>query len=184
MKFKSILIISIFSCISALHGQSDFFSVGLEAQQYPTGFIPGIRAELGLSNQSTLEFRIGANIFDHQGFGVQEEESGEGSGGSIGYRYYFSNYYDKFFLGVRIDIWLNRVDWRDGLELPSGPIAGTSNIIVFQPTIICGYVFQLGDHFRTTPTISGGLEWNVKTEGEPTGEGPIILWGLNLGYRI
>ena len=28
------------------------------------------------------------------------------------------------------------------------------------------------------------FEFNVKTEGLPMGEGPILLLGINLGYRI
>ena len=182
---RLIFVITIFltTCFTTTYAQGDFFTVGLEGQQYPTGYLPGIRAELGLSDHISLSFRLGANIFDHENFGVQFMETGSGSGASVGLRYYFSHDYDKFFIGVRSDFWRNRVDWQD-FDINDQIIEGTSNIIVVQPTVIGGYVFQLGDHFRITPTLAGGFEWNVQTEGEPTGEGAILLWGLNLEYRI
>jgi hypothetical protein len=42
----------------------------------------------------------------------------------------------------------------------------------------------MGDNWIFTPGIAFGVEINVKTEGEPVGEGAIILVGLMLGKRF
>lgn len=160
-----------------------YFDVGLEIQQYPTGFLFGIRSEVGLSPHNALDIRVGYNLLDHQGFGVHQSEKGGGLGFSLGYRHYFKSNNEGFFLGVRSDLWWNEVDWKDNIG-EADELSGTSRIIVLQPTAIGGYRYLFTDHWLVTPTVAFGAEFNVKTKGAGVGEGPIFLWGVNLAYRF
>ena len=157
--------------------------LGLEAQQYPTGYLVGIRGELGLNERQGISLRLGYNGLDHQDFGVHDSEIGGGFGGSLGYRYYFRAPRRGLYLGARIDLWNNDIDWEDNIG-QSDELRGESTVLVLQPTAQIGYLFLLRDHWIITPTLAFGAEINVRTSGEPTGEGAILLWGLKLAYRL
>ncbi|MEZ4688023.1 MAG: DUF3575 domain-containing protein [Bacteroidia bacterium] len=151
-------------------------SVGIEFQAYPTGFIPGLRAELPLGTHSEASFRLGYQIIDHQDFGVQDDETGSGFGGTLGYRYYLKEARSGFFGGLRSDLWFNQIDWEtDGTT-------GQSNITVLQPTLEAGYRFWLGDNISIAPALGFGVEWNVATNGAETGQGAILLGGLSMVF--
>ncbi len=154
-----------------------------EFQVYPTGFIPGIAYDHHIGISSALSFRLGANIFDHRDLGVQDDEDGNGFGGSVGYRKYFSESRSKWHWGLRTDVWFSNVDWQN--IGPQGEvIMGETSITVIQPTASFGYAFVSEGGFYVSPAISYGVEWNVRTEGEPTGEGLIILIGVQAGKRF
>ncbi len=175
--------ILIATILQAQDNKSLGLDLGLEAQQYPTGYLLGLRAELELQEKQSLSLRLGYNGLDHQDFGVHESEIGGGFGGSIGYRYYFKAPRRGIYLGAGVDLWNNVIDWKDNIGA-SDEIVGESTILVLQPTAQIGYLFLLNNHWIITPTLAFGAEINIQTEGEPTGEGAILLWGLNLAYRL
>jgi len=162
---------------------SRFVDMGLEIQQYPTGFLLGVRMELSLAAHHSMEMRLGYNTLDHKDFGVHESEIGGGLGGTLGYRYYFKEKKEGFFLGGRMDFWWNSVDWMDNIG-SGNEVWENTKVGVFQPTAIGGYLFLLADQVVITPTLAAGVEVNVITRGEPVGQGAILLWGLNLAYRF
>lgn len=170
------------SHVFAQDKQHQYKDVGLEIQQYPTGFLYGLKLELGIKSHHAIDFRLGYNSLDHQDFGVHDSEIGGGFGGSIGYRYYFNSLPKGFFLGVRTDLWFNEIDWEDIENMDT--VLGNTSVIVLQPTGMIGYSFLFKDHFVLTPTLALGAEINIKTKGEPVGEGAIVLWGLNFLYRF
>jgi len=180
---KLSLCFALFVWMNTLFGQETnekYFELGLEGQQYPTGYLFGARAEIGLASHHALDFRIGYNALDHKDFGVHDTEEGGGFGGTIGYRYYFNPEHESWFVGARTDVWFNKVDWTD-LE----PEAESStDVVVLQPTLIGGYRWAFNDHFALTPTLAFGAEINIVTDGEEVGQGAIFLWGLNLTYRF
>ncbi|MEM9920166.1 MAG: hypothetical protein AAF990_18865 [Bacteroidota bacterium] len=159
-------------------------ALGIEFQAYPTGIMPGLRFDLGLGAQSSVNLRLGLNILDHRDLGVQDDENGIGFGGSLGYRYHMSSNKAKWFGGIRADLWFNEVDWEDESGRDEA-LKGTTNIIVFQPTVEAGYIFSLGDKgWYFTPNLSFGFEINVKTDGEEVGEGAVLLVGFSFGKRF
>ena len=155
-----------------------YYSLGVEMQLYPTGFLLGARGEIGFSQQS-IDFRIGYNFINHRDQGVQANEEGGGYGFTLGYRYYLNLPNDRFFIGVRSDFWFNEIIWQDE---NSG--SGTTNIVVLQPTVNCGYVFLIKENWTITPTLAFGWEMNIFKRGEPVGQGAILLIGLNLSHRF
>ncbi len=184
MKITCLLLLSLFfTSLSAQDDSNHFRDIGLEIQQYPTGYLLGLRAEWELTPHHNITLRAGYNGLDHQDFGVHESEIGGGFGGTLGYRYYFKPNAQAFFLGARADLWQNEVDWKDNIGTP-GALFGTTDVWVLQPTAIAGYLFLLQDHWVFTPTLAFGAEINIKTTGAPVGEGAIVLWGLQLAYRI
>lgn len=176
--FWLFLLIGFFNLSQSL-AQVAPYSIGVEAQVYPTGYLLGFRGELAISDRDAIDIRLGTNIFDHRELGVQDEETGHGFGFTIGYRKYFSDQKLRWFGGIRNDFWWNSVDW-----VNSNNEVGMTDIFVLQPTAIAGFVFQLNDRFNFTPTVAFGFEVNASTDGEPTGEGAIILGGINFDYRF
>lgn len=173
---SSVLILLLFLGIHA-YGQHNLC---LELQVYPTGVIPSIGLAKQLGNSSELQFRIGANILDHKDFGVQDSEKGAGLGGSLGYRIFKTSDRNKFYLGLRTDLWKNKIDWSSGTQ----PIIarGESQILVLQPTAEIGYRFsKFKKQWFIQPAISFGREFNIQTIGAEIGQGWILLAGLSVG---
>jgi len=157
--------------------------VGIELQVYPTGFIPGIHLEYEVSEQSSVQGRLGYNVVRHRDLGVHEEERGGGFGGTLGYRYYFKPQRKGWMLGARCDLWWNEVNWKDEIGLIS-EVSGTTNVTVLQPTAEVGYVLPLKNSFIFLPTLSLGAEINVNTKGAEVGQGAILLVGATLAKRF
>lgn len=154
------------------------YEIGLELQAYPTGIIPGIRLEKYINARSSINLRLGYQIIDHRDLGVHDNEEGSGYGASIAYRRFFSSSNKGLSLALRTDLWFNEIDWQDELS------SGTSNITVVQPTLMAEYSFRPNPKISITPSLSFGWEWNVSTDGEPTGEGAIVLVGCTFGIDI
>lgn len=169
--------------VRAQDSKAKYLEAGIEVQQYPTGFLLGIRSAVSVTTHQALELRIGYNLLDHQDFGVQEDEKGAGLGFTLGYRYFFREDHRKWFLGVRADLWFNEVDWKNNIGLVD-EMSGTTNVTVLQPTLITGYYWRVNDHFAICPTLAAGAEINIITDGAEVGEGAILLWGLNITYRL
>ncbi len=153
--------------------------VGIEFQIYPTGILPGVRLSRDFGARHAVHVRLGANIFNHRDWGKHPEEKGSGWGGTLGYRHYFRDGYQGLFAGLRADVWRNTVQWKR--DVPAG--AGTSRIVVWQPTAEAGYAFVSG-RLVLAPALAFGAEFNVVTDGEPTGEGLILLGGVTVAYRF
>jgi len=169
--------------IGSVYLDAQNVSLGIEAQKYPAGHILGGRIDIGVGDQNDLNFRVGYNFARHQDFGVHEDETGGGWGGSLGFRHYFNPEKTKWFLGIRTDVWFNTIDWKDFIGMPN-ELRGTTDITVLQPVIEGGYGFLLNKNLFLAPSISFGYEWNARVEGEEVGEGAILLGGVQLSYRF
>lgn len=153
-----------------------------ELQVYPTGIIPGIRLEKNFAQHHAAHIRVGAQFINHRGYGKQEKEKGYGYGTSFGYKRYFSGNFKGVSLGLKCDLWQNFIRWRNLINTPAES-SGKTEIYVIQPTVELGYTILKKSNLLITPTCAVGFEWNVKTEGQPTGEGAIILFGVLIGKR-
>lgn len=180
---KKLLILTCFLfCHLLIHGQNTV-EVSFETQVYPTGIIPGIRWSKSVSGTDRFLIRVGYNWFRHRDLGVHDDERGGGFGATVGYMKYFNDEQKGWYGALKNDIWFNSVDWTD--NLPTGTqMTGETSIIVLQPTAELGYSFLLKNDLIFTPTLAFGFEWNVRTKGEPTGEGAILLVGVQFGKRF
>jgi hypothetical protein len=143
--------------------------LNFEFQAYPTGLIPGLRYEHSLNENSSALIRLGYNWIRHRDLGVHDDERGDGFGFTLGYTHHIS----KFDLSLKSDLWWNSINWKDNISMPN-ELTGNSKITVLQPTIEVAYL--VSDRFR--PTVALGYEWNVKTDGQETGQGAILLIGI------
>ena len=158
-------------------GHSQLY-LGPEVQVYPTGIIPGIRFETDLNEKSAINFRLGFQWIRHRDLGVHEDERGDGYGISVGYKRYLTSDKTGFSLSLRLDLWNNSLEWKDNIG-ETDEISGLTDIIVLQPTLVLEDAFTLWDGTLLIPSIGFGYEWNIKTDGEPTGEGAILLVGVS-----
>ena len=174
------IIATFLMCFFAARSQ-EILDLSFEFQAYPTGLIPGIHLEKSINNKSTLLFRLGYNWFRHRDLGVHDDERGGGIGGTVGYKRFFKEGYQGWSLAVKNDVWWNEVDWYD-IGVNDNRTEGETSITVLQPTAELGYTFVKNESLIITPTLAFGVEWNVRTEGEPTGEGPIVLIEIIYSY--
>ena len=145
--------------------------------------IPGIQIERGFAERNAIHLRLGYQFIRHADLGVHEDERGDGYGFTLGYKRYLKDGFRAWFWGVRNDVWFNTLDWKDNIgELNEA--GGTSEIVVLQPTVEAGYLFELRESAFFTPTIAFGYEINVETQGADVGEGAILLIGFQLGIRF
>lgn len=170
---------------TALPAQTSASSIGIEFQAYPTGLIPGLRFDYNFASRHGVQLRAGYNWVRHRDLGVQDNEEGDGFGGTLGYRFYFRDGWTGWFAGARCDLWRNQLDWQDKDDNGVVTGSGTSKITVIQPTAEGGYLFTLGNGgWFLAPSLAFGVEVNVKTEGAPMGEGTILLVGVCVGKRF
>ncbi len=159
--------------------------LGIEMQWYPAGYQFMATSEMSLSSKDALHGKIGYNMAHRQGFSPYNDlENGGGLGFTLGYHRYFKDGFKGLYIGGRVDFWWLTIDWEDDLA-SANPRMGTTKITVFQPTGELGYMYQLAD----TPwaigiNVSVGWEVNIKTEGDPVGEGAIGLLGVRGRYLL
>lgn len=182
MKLKPAFTLALLFFSAVCIGQNKTFDLNVECQVYPTGIIPGLRLEHAFAQKNAVHLRLGYQIIDHRDLGKHDDETGSGYGLTVGYKRYFKQGFKGFSLALRNDIWFNDIDWVN----TSGILTtqGNTDVTVVQPTLEAGWLFVSGKKFIFSPTLAFGYEINVKTKGEPTGEGAILLMGLLFGYRF
>lgn len=165
-----------------MSAQGKTLKIGAELQGYPTGVIPGLRADLYFSDAAKIHARAGYNIVRHGDAGEHDDERGGGFGFTLGYDILpFASH--RWTFGVRSDLWFNEVDWYD-IQPDDSRISGTSNVTVLQPTLQAGYRIPFGEKVELLPTLAFGYEFNVRTEGAEIGHGAILLAGIVLNFEI
>jgi len=190
MLFKSLrwlfLLVVVFDGSTLAHAQSGSFlpepkrpysSLAFELQAYPTGIIPGFTYERFVSQNSALHFRVGGQVIRHEDYGEHDDERGEGLGGSLGYRRYWSH---GISLGTRVDLWANSLDWTDNIGEPNER-TGQTDVLVLQPVVEATLRKFFSPKWFVQPSVAAGFEINVHTDGEDTGEGFIFLGALAVG---
>lgn len=145
--------------------------IGLGSQLYPTGLIVTAHATIPVSRRVDLSALGGFNLADRGDFGEHAQEEGDGGGFGLRWRWHFRPDGNGFHLGMRTDLWFLTIDWTD----PGS--AGVTKVTVLQPTGLVGWRRVLGPHVAFEVSAALGAEINVRTRGEPVGEGAILLGG-------
>ena len=152
--------------------------IGAEFQWYPTGTISSLHLAFNARMHHSVLVQLGYNKANRKDNGEKDNEKGGGWGGAIGYRYYFKPFPHKFFLGAKTGLWRLNIDWVEGAQ------TGESKTWTLQPAFEIGYTFIINDQAFITPSISNGVEINMKTQGEKVGQGFITLIGISAGVRF
>lgn len=155
-------------------------SAGVSFQAYPAGIIGNAVYTFPSATNHALSLYAGFNATDRRDWGKHDDETGSGVGAGLGWRYFFKGAPAGFFTGARADLWFLQIDWvRDPRE------TGVTDITVLQPTAQLGYAFApVYSPWLFDLSVSLGAEINVQTDGEPVGEGAILLVGVGVGYRF
>ena len=152
--------------------------IGGEFQWYPSGKIASLHVAFNAIMHHSVLVRVGYNKINRDDNSEKDIEKGSALGGGIGYRYYFRLLPHKLFVGARADLWRMKIDWAEGLQ------TGQTTTWTVRPTFEIGYTFIIKDWAFITPSISNGMEINLKTEGEKVDQGFITLIGISAGFRI
>jgi len=156
-------------------------TLGMEFQAYPAGLMPGLSYALGLGSNHEVNFRAGMNFAKRNDWGVQLDERGSGFGVTLGYRYRMQLWNQIFSIGPRCDIWDMDINYEDSRFMGPMAVRSTTEILVVQPTVELAWWKRLGEGpWELGLSLSNGYEINVRTEGEPVGEGFITLIGVNI----
>lgn len=184
MSFRLACIFTLCLPYFAVHGQDGrrAWAAGLDMQVYPAGLISGLRAEYSLDPIQNLNLRIAYNLARRQDFGKHDDERGGGFGGGIGYRRFGIRERLPFFAGIRVDWWELTIDWQQ--KVNSIQTSSSTRLGVLQPTVEFGYDWRVHESWSLIATVSVGAEINVISQGEPVGEGAILLFGLNAIFRF
>jgi hypothetical protein len=151
---------------------------GGEFQGYFKGYTAALHLAYNFSIHHSFQLRLGYNKNNLKDKGKHDNEEGGGHGGSLGYRYYFLVRPHGFFLGVHADLWRLSIDWRQG------NVTGNSKIWALQPSVEMGYMILINDMFFITPSVSAGVQSNIKTEGQAIGDGFIMMTGISAGWKF
>jgi len=183
-KYLSIVLLLGLLWSQNVHAQdARLLKIGFEFQAYPTGIIPGFTVERKVARNHALHLRFGYQEIRHQDYGVHDDERGSGYGGTLGYRYFPKRQHHGWGLGVRADLWVNNLDWKDNIGL-ANEAQGRTRVVVLQPTAELSYSLMLNKKWYVAPSAAFGYEINISTRGEDVGEGAIWLLGFSTGWRI
>jgi hypothetical protein len=152
--------------------------IGGEFQWHPSGTVTSLHVAFNAKMHHSVLVSLGYNKINRDENSDKDVEKGSGWGGTIGYRYYFRLLPHKFFVGARAGLWRKKIDWAQDLQ------TGETTTWTIQPTFEIGYTFIINDWAFITPSVSNGVEINMKTEGEKVGQGFITLIGISAGFRI
>jgi hypothetical protein len=107
----------------------------------PAGLIPCIRLERGFAEKNAAHLRLGYQVIDHGDQGEHDDETGHGYGFTLGYKRFLKKGFKGVHLGLRNDVWFNKINWEHNVYAPIEPTSGTTKIIVVQPTLEAGWTF-------------------------------------------
>ena len=152
--------------INATLWAQPFMSV--EAQGYPTGIITTAIFGMQTCQKTCYYIRAGYNYTDRKSAGKQINERGGGPGFGIGLDNTIITKNLRF--GFRADLWRMKIDYRQNSSTE------TTRITMIQPTALLSW--QLIPNIYVSASF--GWEFNIRTQGEPVGEGSILLIGLGV----
>jgi hypothetical protein len=146
--------------------------IGLSVQFYPAGIIATANAELFFNRKSSMFFRLGGNFANRKDYSpYNDNEKGNGFGGTIGYRYHFNLKKGNIIVGLNTDVWNMWINWKDNIAEPN-QIEGQTYTMVLQPWLEAGYFVNIKKSpLQVGLTTGFGREINVITNGEVVGQG-------------
>lgn len=159
--------------------------LGLSVQFYPAGIISTANAELFLKEKTSVIFRLGSNFANRKDFSpYNDNEKGNGFGGTIGYRKHFNLRKGNIIVGFNTDIWNMWIDWKNDIG-EINQTQGTSYTLVLQPWVEGGYFFSIKQSPLQLGISTGfGREINVDTNGKNVGQGWMNSVLLHFQYAI
>jgi hypothetical protein len=176
---RSLGLIGLAAAVSmALPAHAGQYQPGAEFRGYPSGEIISGFLGTDLGNHYYGSASLSYNFAQRGSNGKHDDENGGGIGGGVTVDKYFRPGQLGWFLGGRAELFGLSIDYRN----PG--VSGTSDILVFQPTVRGGYAWAFDHgHYGLQLGLSFGGEINVHTRGEAVGDGAIVLGGVAFTFK-
>ncbi|MEP6700797.1 MAG: hypothetical protein ABJA85_05760 [Bacteroidota bacterium] len=181
-KLTSLIVFIISFSITSLSQDMGYTTtdVGGEFQWQPDGSIFNLQLAFNAKIHHSFLIRGGYNKARLKRTPSHDSEEGNGWGGSLGYRYYFSILPKRFFLGLKVGVWKETVHW-------SVPVTESdTKFLIYQPAVEAGYTFLINDQFFITPHFTAAYQIKANNKGDEVayGEGFVPMAGISAGWRF
>ncbi|MCZ6705026.1 MAG: hypothetical protein O6942_03915 [Bacteroidetes bacterium] len=165
---------------------------GVSVQIYPAGQIVQAKALIHNGVRTDIRLYVGVNRARRKDYGKKDHEEGLGAGVGIDLAHLTGSKISGVYYGGKLDLWYLNIDW-EHVENPCPPSTkclapailrtGETKIFVVQPTATLGYRYALKNGSAALEfSVSLGAEINAYTDGDPVGEGLILLGGLAIDF--
>lgn len=183
MQKRLVVLIGIFTIsISSRSQDVGYRTVDVGGEYRYTNDGPVINLQLGFNAEEhhSIVARAGYRKVSGETRSNHTAESGNGWGGSLGYRYHFSVVPKRFFIGIGAGLWNMNVTWS------TPEVEGTTRLLVLQPALEAGYTLIINDYLFITPSVSASLQTTLGTKGEAVayGTGFTPMAGISIGWRF
>jgi hypothetical protein len=179
-KIITILIISTGSLVS--FGQMaeigyNTVDVGAEFQYYKDGKFIGLHFATNAKLHHSFHGEIGYYIAGDPTAAFYYNQNKGGIGLGFGYRYYTMLRPHAFFIGVKANLFSNKVTLTT--QTPEN-----YNSTIFIPALETGYMILINDMFFITPTVAIGYKTNLRSELKGDEKKAVGLFGISMGFKF
>ena len=151
--------------------------VGAEFQWYKDGKFIGLHLASNAKLHHSIHAEIGYYIAGDPTAAFYNNQNEGGLGLGLGYRYYTMLRPRAFFIGVKANLFSNKIT----LNTPT-PESYTS--MFFIPAIETGYMFLVNDMFFITPTAAVGYKTNLQNVMKVETKKAVGLFGISCGFKF
>lgn len=184
---KQVLLLILPVLLSRYASAQDFgyrtTDIGAGYQYYPHGSVYTLHASFNAKLNHSFQLKFGFNqLSPHKTH--NHLENGEGWGGGIGYRYYFTPVTKRFYAGINADIWVMKIliDYSPA----GGPALFPKNAACIEPSVETGYTFLINEAVFITPYAAAGFQATSQTTAtdQQYGKGFFPAVGIRAGIRF
>ena len=180
MKKVSALFLLLF-ILNASHGQDVGYNttdVGAEFQWYEDGMFIGLHTAINAKLHHSFHGEVGYYIAGDPTASYYANQDKGGLGLGLGYRYYTKLRPHAFFIGVKANLFTNRIvllGTQDQEEHTSK---------IFLPAFEAGYIILINDLFFITPSVAVGYKTNLESTISLDEKKAVGLFGISLGTKF
>ena len=151
--------------------------VGAEFQWYKDGKFIGLHFASNAKLHHSIHGEVGYYMAGDPTGAFYNNQNKGGLGLGLGYRYYTMLRPHAFFIGVKANMFSNKII----LNTPT-PESYTS--LIFIPAIETGYMFLINHMFFITPTAAVGYKMNLQDAMKVETKKAVGLLGISTGFKF
>jgi len=152
--------------------------IGGEFQWYKDGKFVGLHLAANSKLHNSFHAEIGYYIAGDPAASYYDNQNKGGLGLGLGYRYYTMYRPHAFFIGVKINLFTNKII----LVGTQDPETHTSKIFI--PSLETGYMILINDMFFITPSVSLGYKTNLESIMKLDDKKAVALIGISTGFKF
>ena len=149
--------------------------VGGEFQWYKDGKFIGLHLASNAKLHHSIHGEIGYYMAGDPSAVYYYNQNKGGIGLGLGYRYYTMLRPHAFFIGIKANLFTNKVTLTTQV-----PENRTSKILI--PSIEAGYMFLINDLFFITPGVAVGYKTNLELKADE--KKAVGLFGMSMGFKF